>query len=257
MPLISAPPRREAYRRLALPFASLAFALLPPSRCVRVRSGKGAGFALGLGIVLAYWLVFTVGLEQARDGRVPVAVGVWSANILVLIWVIVSYALMRSPSRTPWWVVLMGRGTAALGALVSALPRSRGSTNRDRGVELAAPRCRFRFSSVLDRYIGTLYLHVLSLALASTYIFFSGRAERIDRRGCGAQAAGDSRDRDTSSISSRERSFSASFAAMIAAVLVTAPVATASSGVQSVGDERATDMPSHFSSPSCSAPSST
>jgi LPS export ABC transporter permease LptF/LPS export ABC transporter permease LptG len=165
----------EAYRRLALPFASLAFALLAlPLGVSRVRSGKGAGFALSLGIVLAYWLVFTVGLEQARDGRVPVAVGVWGANILVLIWVIVSYALMRSPSRTPWWAVLLGRGSAALTAFVNALPRGHKAERTATATSTpAAPRRGFRFSSVLDRYIGTLYLRMLSLALASTYLIFS------------------------------------------------------------------------------------
>jgi LPS export ABC transporter permease LptF/LPS export ABC transporter permease LptG len=165
----------EAHRRLALPFASLVFALLAlPLGVSRVRSGKGAGFALSLGIVLAYWMVFTVGLEQAREGRVPVALGVWSANILVLIWVIVAYVLMRSPARTPRWSTLLQRGLSALTASVASLSRRR-KTARDTGA-VAAPVSRprgFRFSSVLDRYIGSLYLRMLSLALAATYLIFS------------------------------------------------------------------------------------
>jgi LPS export ABC transporter permease LptF/LPS export ABC transporter permease LptG len=164
----------EAHRRLALPFASLVFALLAlPLGVSRVRSGKGAGFALSLGIVLAYWMVFTVGLEQAREGRVPVAIGVWSANVLVLLWVIVAYLLMRSPARTPRWANLLERGSAALTASVAGL--SRGRKTRDVGPVVArASRLRgFRFASVLDRYIGSLYLRMLSLALAATYLIFS------------------------------------------------------------------------------------
>jgi len=165
----------EVHRRLALPFASLVFALLAlPLGVSRVRSGKGAGFALSLGIVLAYWLIFTVGLEQAREGRVPVALGIWGANIIVFAWMIVSYLLMRSPSRTPWWVLLLGRGSRALARLVTALSRARSAS-----VDLSAeenpvtPPRRPRFSAVLDRYIGALYLRALGLALAATYLIFS------------------------------------------------------------------------------------
>ncbi len=165
----------EAHRRLALPFASLAFALLAlPLGVSRVRSGKGAGFALSLGIVLAYWMIFTVGLEQAREGRVPVAAGIWSANIIVLLWVIASYLLMRSPARTPWWVAVFGRGSRAVAALVAPLSRSRKLSRGPGTAETPVARPRgFRFSSVLDRYIGTLYLRMLALALAATYLIFS------------------------------------------------------------------------------------
>src|SRR5882762_3401615 len=118
----------EAHRRIALPFASLVFALLAlPLGVSRVRSGKGAGFALSLGIVLAYWMIFTVGLEQAREGRVPVGLGIWGANLIVLVWVTVSYLRMRSPTRTSWWVRLMGRGSRTFTDIAGTLSRRRKS----------------------------------------------------------------------------------------------------------------------------------
>ena len=164
----------EGHRRLALPFASLVFALLAlPLGVSRVRSGKGAGFALSLGLVLAYWMLFTVGLEQARLGRIPVAVGVWGANIIVLVWTIVAYLRMRSPARPGLFAAIAGwlmRGAAGLTRKLS-----RGRTHAiDPSQGVAVEKLHsFRLSSVLDRYIGALYLRMLGLSLGSTYLIFS------------------------------------------------------------------------------------
>jgi LPS export ABC transporter permease LptG len=165
----------EVHRRLALPFASLVFALLAlPLGVSRVRSGKGAGFALSLGIVLAYWMIFTVGLDQAREGRVPVALGIWGANIIVFAWMIASYLLMRSPSKTPWWVLLFARGSRAWAGVTATLSRGRGESIVPRTVSLGGdPPGGVRLSTVLDRYIAALYLRMLGIALAATYLIFS------------------------------------------------------------------------------------
>jgi LPS export ABC transporter permease LptG/LPS export ABC transporter permease LptF len=160
----------EAHRRIALPVASLLFALISlPLGISRVRSGKGAGFALSLGIVLAYYIIFTVGLEQAKDGRIPPAVGMWAGNAVILVWVIIAFLRMRAPTRAPWW--------AGAGVRVAATARAlrRRFDRAPRGqVEAAAPTARgMRLSAILDRYIGGLYLRMLGLALASTYLIFT------------------------------------------------------------------------------------
>lgn len=163
----------EANRRLALPFASLVFALLAlPLGVSRVRSGKGAGFALSLGVVLAYWMVFTVGLEQSRLGRMPVLVGVWGANLLVFGWTLVLYAKMRSPSGPG----VLARASSALWRWVRKIAAavSRGKSDRlaPTGSALGRPH-GLRLSLVLDRYIGSLYLRMLGLSLGATYLIFS------------------------------------------------------------------------------------
>ena len=165
----------EAHRRLALPFASFAFALLAlPLGVSRVRSGKGAGFALSLGIVLAYWMVFTVGLEQSRDGRVPAILGIWSANGLVTAWALVAYLRMRSPARGNAWPELLGRARRGISNVAAWRPFGRRDPARDSSTaaESDASR-RFGFSSLLDRYIAILFLRVLGLTLGATYLVFS------------------------------------------------------------------------------------
>ena len=158
----------EAHRRLALPFASLVFALLAlPLGVSRVRSGKGAGFALSLGIILVYWMIFTTGTEQARGGRVPVALGIWAANITVSAWMIVAYFRMRQASRPSWWAGRFNRSSPT-----AVVPEPGASVDKDaHGLE--GRRLRgLRFPSVLDRYIGTAYLRMLGLALAASYLVF-------------------------------------------------------------------------------------
>ncbi len=167
--------RSEAHRRVALPFASMVFALLAlPLGVTRVRSGKGAGFALSLGIVLAYWMIFTLGLEQARIGRVPMVIGIWGANFLVFTWMIVGYLRMRRPSRA----TIRSRIIGAIGTVLKKLQARRwerkGSRVRktDMELDLESPG-GLRIASVLDRYIVTLFIRVLGLTLGSTYLIFS------------------------------------------------------------------------------------
>lgn len=165
----------ETHRRLALPFASLLFALLAlPLGTSRVRSGKGAGFAISLGIVLGYWIVFTAGMEQAREGRLPVAVGIWSANLIVAAATLVAYFLMRAPSRTPPWILLVQRASRAVARGTASLSWwRRGSIGVLADPAPAARAGGTRIAAVLDRYIGILYLRMLALALAATYLIFS------------------------------------------------------------------------------------
>jgi len=158
----------EAHRRLALPLASLLFALLAlPLGVSRVRSGKGAGFALSLGIILVYWMIFTTGTEQARGGRVPVALGIWAANLIVFVWMIVAYLRMRHASRPSWWGAAFRRVSSV------ALSRRRGASVEKAAKADPGRRTRgLRFPSVLDRYLGQAYLRMLALALGSTYLIF-------------------------------------------------------------------------------------
>jgi len=161
--------RLQVNQRLALPFASFLFAVLAlPLGMTRVRSGKGAGFALSFVVVLAYWLIFTVGTQQAREGRVPVIVGSWAANGAIALWAIFAYVRLRSASSTGWISRLAGR-------IVSRFRRKDRPALQENGEAMAVTRRRrpFRLSAVLDRYVGMLYVRMLALALGATYLVFS------------------------------------------------------------------------------------
>lgn len=163
----------EFHQRLALPAASLLFALLAlPLGIINVRSGKGAGFAMSLVVILVYRIVFVLARDQALNGPVPPALGPWIADAVILAWAVV--ALLRLRRRS-----LMGAGRirSLVARLTARLSRK---TARDREItaETAAaeiatlggtPR---RFVGRLDRYVGLTYLRLLGFAVAAAYVVY-------------------------------------------------------------------------------------
>ena len=53
-------------------------------------SGKGAGFALSVVVIILYRVVFVTSTNQALNGRIPAQLGPWIANAIVLLWALVS-----------------------------------------------------------------------------------------------------------------------------------------------------------------------
>ena len=162
--------RGQVHLRLALPFASFLFALLAlPLGMTRVRSGKGAGFAWSFVVVLLYWLIFTVGTQQAREGRVPIVVGYWAANATIAVWALVAYVSLRRGPSTGRMLRLWYRLRSRRRGSERHLPPENGEALARR----ASRRRPFKLSAVLDRYVGMLYVRMLALALAATYLVFS------------------------------------------------------------------------------------
>ena len=135
--------------------------------------------------------------DSSRHGRdafpSPSASG--APTSLVLTWVIVRLCLMRSPPGLLAGPLCYSEDRDALTASVARLSRCR-KTARDTGAvaaRVSRPR-GFRFSSVLDRYIGRSTLRMLSLrSRRDLPDLLSRRAEGIDRRRRRAQAASNSR----------------------------------------------------------------
>lgn len=77
--------RTELHQRLALAaglaLAPLAAFLMAPRRS---RSGRSAAMLTALGGLLVYYGLFTVGKQLALQGRLPIAVGMWLANAVLL-----------------------------------------------------------------------------------------------------------------------------------------------------------------------------
>ncbi len=75
--------RWELQRRLSFPFACISFALLGMPLGARPRrGGRAAGFLITLVLVTGYYLMFTIGAGLAREGSIPIWVGIWSANVI-------------------------------------------------------------------------------------------------------------------------------------------------------------------------------
>jgi len=73
----------EWYNRFSIPFACIVFGLLAlPLGIRRHRSVKAKGFAIGLLIVVLYYLLRIGGEALAIMGYFPVFVGAWAPNVL-------------------------------------------------------------------------------------------------------------------------------------------------------------------------------
>jgi LPS export ABC transporter permease LptF/LPS export ABC transporter permease LptG len=73
----------ELQRRLSFPLACVSFALLAmPIGARPRRGGRAAGFLITLLLITSYYLMFTIGTALARQGTIPVWLGIWSANVI-------------------------------------------------------------------------------------------------------------------------------------------------------------------------------
>lgn len=181
----------EINSRFALPLSCLLFALLSlPLGVSRVRSGKGAGFAISLGIILGYYLTYVTLRTQAAYGRVPLWT-LWIADSLLLLFTAAAYVRFGKPprDRNPLFRRLWDAAAAVVdrvrpGPKVAAVPAAGGAD-----LEV---RPGSRLVAILDRYVGLLYLRLFFLSLAFAWIVvflielksvLDGIAEKTDTSG--------------------------------------------------------------------------
>ena len=75
----------ELHSRFAFPFASLVFAVVAvPLGMQNRRSGKSAGFATSIGILLAYYVVQSLLRTLADKGSLPPILALWLPNLIFL-----------------------------------------------------------------------------------------------------------------------------------------------------------------------------
>jgi LPS export ABC transporter permease LptG len=171
--------RIELQRRFAVPLACLCFALLAvPLGMTTARSGKGAGFAMSVVVIVAYRLVFVAATNRAMLGHIPADLGPWVANALVLVWALLAYWRMRRRSvhggvslwKVPFDIwrrtrarLRRARTEAApveqLGDDVSGLAGLTGTTRR--------------FVGRLDRYVAMAFLRIFAFSLVATYLIYA------------------------------------------------------------------------------------
>jgi LPS export ABC transporter permease LptG len=94
--------RAEIHKRLALPTACLAFALLGVGFGIsNVRTGRSFGLILGLAFTICYYLLALSGQHYAVSGKLPVWLGIWLANIVFAALGICVMLLQRRPGSDP------------------------------------------------------------------------------------------------------------------------------------------------------------
>jgi LPS export ABC transporter permease LptG/LPS export ABC transporter permease LptF len=150
----------ELNKKLAIPFACLAFALVgvPLARSLR-RGGRGSGFALSLAILVAYYVLLSSGETWAQEGRLSPVLAMWLPNAaLVVIGLVAAFYPAERRARA------LPRPLSEAAASESAQPGLRTSAAARPG------RPGSRFLSLVDRYVLARFLSALGLVLASAIL---------------------------------------------------------------------------------------
>jgi LPS export ABC transporter permease LptG len=183
----------EIQRRLAFPFACISFALLAVPLGARPRrGGRAAGFLITLLLICGYYLMFTIGAGLARQGVVPVWVGIWSANVLTAaLGLFLLPRLERMPGSNRWssafasiagwriWKIFLREDTAAQArntpAPVGSPPRS-GSGSVDEQAPRRGPftkrKGRGGIPQLLDIYLLRSFLYYFVLLTVGFILLF-------------------------------------------------------------------------------------
>ena len=150
----------ELHKRFAYPAACLVLMLIGiPLGLSSRRGGKSAGFVVTIALVFIYYFLSLIGGTLAREGKVPVFVGIWAANILFAFF---GLLLLRQ----------MAVGGGALGTHFAAM------ISRFKSTQLLSPRSersredrttheRGRFPLILDDYVLREFMTTFLLVLTS------------------------------------------------------------------------------------------
>jgi LPS export ABC transporter permease LptG/LPS export ABC transporter permease LptF len=175
----------ELHQRLALPAACLVLALLGAALGVSTRKGgKSAATVLTVALAFFYYMMLVSLIGLAEEGKLPVAVAIWTPNAVFLAAALVLIRRMEHPGDHDW----LGRLNAHIGASFSGLlARLSFRSARQRG-GLAAHRLLGRLSlGVLDGYVLSTFFFYFSVFLASfvlmahVFIFFELLSDAMRR----------------------------------------------------------------------------
>ena len=170
----------ELSARIALPLSSFFFVILAlPLGITRARSGKGAGIAVSLIVILVYWGTYTFFRDQSLIGKIPAWLGPWIANLVLVPWAALALWRMRRPrdasSGLLAWVVVSAIRTGRWIRRLITFRRRRSLPDDAPDLDGVSALEQFggtssRFVIRLDQYVGLHYLRVLAFSLAACYL---------------------------------------------------------------------------------------
>jgi LPS export ABC transporter permease LptF/LPS export ABC transporter permease LptG len=168
--------RVEMHQRFAFPVACIVFALIAvPLGSQPRRGGRAAGSLLAVVVIASYYLLFIVGAGLARQGVVPPSVGMWAANVVLVLTGIALLPRMESyRSETPRF--LAGARLAAFRRLL------RRRKTKVQAVMLRAENgparaeAAFPFSSsipsIVDLYVLRRFLYYFAVIMGAFILLF-------------------------------------------------------------------------------------
>jgi LPS export ABC transporter permease LptF/LPS export ABC transporter permease LptG len=176
--------RVELNRRIAFPFACIFFALVAvPLGSQPRRGGRAAGTLLAVLLIASYYLMFVFGTGLARQGALPVPVGIWIANLVLGILGLILLPRMEqlrgdsiwtsALSRWRSWARLLRRRKAARAREVSSARTLNGPRETDLTVQYSNSFPRLMDIYLLRRFLSYFFLLMaMFIFLFETFTFF-------------------------------------------------------------------------------------
>ncbi len=161
------------HQRFAFPLACLVFAIIGVALGVNTRTdGKLAGFAIGIGVIMAYYGIMTVFDGQAKGGAFPAVWARWMPNLILgTIGVALLWARTRGAGRQlrlPSWAVV---GRPGVTDTADAPPMSGRKSSRAVLV-IRLPVMSVPLPRLIDRYISRRYLRTAVLAFVGLLVLY-------------------------------------------------------------------------------------
>jgi LPS export ABC transporter permease LptF/LPS export ABC transporter permease LptG len=152
----------ELHKRFAYPAACLVLMLIGiPLGLSSRRGGKSAGFVVTIALVFIYYSLSLTGVSLAREGKLPVFVGVWGANFL---FALSGLLLLRQMSVGG----IAGAQFAAIGNWLKSSQLFRHKAKPEGRIEGGRQdHERGRFPLILDGYVLREFLTTFALVLFS------------------------------------------------------------------------------------------
>ncbi|MBI4457066.1 MAG: LPS export ABC transporter permease LptF [Acidobacteria bacterium] len=164
----------ELNRRLALPLSTFAFAFLGLALGINTRrGGRAYGLIIGMLITFSYFVLFVTGSGLAKDGNVPVWLGVWGSNLLLYTGAILALRFMNrdSPSMrviTENKVLLAVLESVRRGWTVLSGRIGRDSSRKNETFAFL----RVGFLKVIDLYLVREFFKYFAMTLAISVALF-------------------------------------------------------------------------------------
>lgn len=157
----------EIQKRFALPGACLVFALIGVALgMVVARGGRSSGLMIGIVVTLAYYLLFIIGEDIARQGIVHPILGVWMPNLLMTIFgllMLTRYQWVREQ------IISLNERLVPLKSWFTARPSLKGR-------KATGNRVTFGFPRLIDRMIITemvRHFSMVLLGITAVFIIFT------------------------------------------------------------------------------------
>lgn len=171
--------RRSAWihihNKFSIPFACLAFGVVAlPLGITNRRGGKSSGFTLSIAIILVYYVLLNNGEDLARSGKVPIALAMWTPNIILLA---LGFYLIRRANREAGSISARRTFFDRLKERLSRMSRrrqdarARAADDGDEGGSLLS-RMDIPFPNTLDRYVLSQFAKILLFVVISTAVLF-------------------------------------------------------------------------------------